>query len=490
MRAIERFGLYAVVFWTGAAAMGVEILGTRVLAPVYGTSLIVWAALISVTLVALALGYFLGGVLAGRSALSLSQVLALAGVGCALAPLVARPVLVLTDPLGLHLGALVSASLLFALPLTFLAMVGPWIIHLCCAGLATPAGLASGNVYAVSTLGSVVGTLAVGFYLLPAFGSRVLLGALGISLIALAALFSRWEARRQNQPWRPAWLLIALALSLWASTKAPSAGLFQRESLYGQVRVVDDRRLNARWLLVDASIIGGIDLASGESRLAYQELVAKAFDLFPKAQNALLIGLGAGTLVPKMQARGLAVDAIEIDPAVAEAAERYFGFRPPGRLWVADARAKVRQIPHLYDLIVHDCFTGGSEPTHLLTLEAFQDLRARLSPGGGMLLNFVGFQTGRGRQALEAVLRTLQAVFPHVVLLAAEPQENFTDFLLLAAFTPLTLPAELKVYQLELKPSSAPILRDAHNPLEFLQQDKAKAYRALPFEQVGRELFL
>jgi spermidine synthase len=492
LSATERFGLYAVIVWTGACVMMLEILGTRVLAPFYGTSLIVWAALISVTLVALALGYFLGGFLAERADLSLSQVLALAGVACAAVPSLAKQVLMLSEPLGLHLGALVSASLLFALPLTLLAMVGPWIIQLCCVS-ANAAGLTSGTVYAISTLGSVAGTLALSFYLLPTFGSRLLLSSLGMSLIGLAVFVSRWEAKRCQQRWRPVWVFVAglCALGFWyvAEAKASNAR-FQGESLYGKVQVVDDPKFNARWLLVDASIIGGIDLITGESRLAYQELVVKALSVSPAAQNVLLIGLGAGTLVPKFERLGLKVDVIELDPRVAEAAQTWFNFRLAGKLWIADARTKVREIPHRYDLIVHDCFTGGSEPTHLLTLEAFKDLRARLAPQGVLVLNFVGFQSGPGRKALEWVFRTLQTVFPKVVLLADEPRENFTDFVFLAASFPFALPAILEPYRIGFSPPPGPVLHDAHNPLEFFQQEKAKTYRTLLFEQVGRDLFL
>ncbi|MCX8049495.1 MAG: fused MFS/spermidine synthase [Methylohalobius sp.] len=487
----DRLVLYAAVALTGAAVMVLEILGTRILAPFYGTSLIVWTALITVTLVALAVGYFLGGWLAGRTILSLADILAIAGVTCALIPLLANPVLVMTDPLGLHLGALVSATLLFALPLSLLAMVGPWIIHLSCRHH-EQAGVTSGTVYAISTLGSVAGTLGLSFYLLPVFGSHFLLGSLGIVLLGLSAVLFGWQAKRLRQPWRPIWLIVAAVFvigALYLSKATYSKALFQRESLYGKIAVVDDKKRNARWLLADASIIGGIDLTTGQSRLAYQDLVIEALSIHPLAQDALLIGLGAGTLVPKLSQRGLAVDVIEIDPAVAEAAARYFGFRPPGKLWLADARTQVRQIPHLYDLIIHDCFTGGSEPVHLLTQEAFQDLRAKLRPEGVLLLNFVGFRQGPGRQALDAVWRTLRSVFSQVEALATDPEADFNDFLLLASEQPIKLSDNLVSYRLNSAPSAGPIVSDDHNPLDLLQRQKAKTYRAVLFAQVG-ELFL
>lgn len=452
---------YAVVFLTGAAVMMLEILGTRVLAPFYGTSLIVWAALMSVTL------------------------LALAALTTALIPILARPLLRFTDPLGLRLGALVCAFGLFAAPLTLLAMTGPWVIHWSCVR-GGRAGVVSGTVYALSTLGSVVGTLGLSFYLLPALGSRAILAWVSAVLAGLAVLV----ALRENQ--RLAWWIgiatASIVAASWAVDFTHVQRLFVRESLYGRIAVVDDSSYRARWLLADASIIGGLDLNRRHSLLAYQELVEQALSVHPQAKTVLLIGLGAGTLVERFTRRGLKVDVIEIDPAVAEAARRYFGFHPPGEFWIADARTQVRQIPHRYDLIVHDCFTGGSEPTHLLTREAWLDVRARLHPGGVVMVNFVGFREGSGRKALDAVWYTLASVFSQVVVLAAEPSANFTGFLLLAADRQLSLEA-LARYQLDdLK--LALTLTDDYNPLEYLQLAKVKAYRQALFSQVGKGLFL
>ena len=185
----DRLMLYATVSVTGAAVMMLELLGTRIIGPFYGVSLYVWSALISVALIALALGYYLGGLVADRAGrFRISHAISLAALSAATIPLASRPVLLATDALGLRAGAFVSALVLFTVPLTFLGMISPQVIKLSTRRL-DRVGLASGSVYAVSTVGSVVGTLLLGFFLLPVLGSRAILYGVSAALFILAVLF-------------------------------------------------------------------------------------------------------------------------------------------------------------------------------------------------------------------------------------------------------------------------------------------------------------
>lgn len=156
---------YFTVFITGMAVMFLEILGTRIIGPFYGVSLFVWSSLISVALVSLAIGYYLGGCVADREKTfwSVNFTVGLAASFIALIPIIDKPILLATNSLGIRFGALTSAFLLFAIPLTLLGMVGPFIIKLCAKQL-TKVGTASGSVFAISTIGSFLGTLIVGFF--------------------------------------------------------------------------------------------------------------------------------------------------------------------------------------------------------------------------------------------------------------------------------------------------------------------------------------
>ena len=198
MNGFARAGLYLTVFLTGASVMVIELLGTRMIAPFYGASLYVWSSLISVTMIALALGYFVGGRWADRAKRTgLSLIVAFAAVLTLVIPWATRSVLLATDPMGLRAGAFVSALVLFLPSLTFLGMVGPFAIKLATSRL-DGVGTSSGSIYAVSTLGSVVGTLVLGFFLFPLIGSREILAGLGVCLLVLAVALAIYEQRQSG----------------------------------------------------------------------------------------------------------------------------------------------------------------------------------------------------------------------------------------------------------------------------------------------------
>jgi len=130
---------------------------------------------------------------------------------------------------------------------------------------------------------------------------------------------------------------------------------------------------------------------------------------------------------------GIITDTLEIDPAVADAASRYFDFKPTGVAKVGDARYEIRRLQGPYDLIIHDCFTGGSEPAHLLTLETLAQLKSLLSEQGILAVNFVAFAEGEHSNALAAVSKTIAGVFPEQITFISEPGKNFNDFIFLAS---------------------------------------------------------
>ena len=447
LHVFERAGLYLTCFLTGAAVMVIELLGTRMIAPFYGVSLYVWSSLISVALIALAMGYFAGGRWADRTKRTTGlSLISLAALFTLLIPWITRPVLLATDPLGLRAGAFVSALVLFSPSLTMLGMVGPYAIKLSTSQL-DGVGTSAGTIYAVSTLGSVVGTLVLGFFRFPLVGSRQILIGLGIALLALAVAVATYERLGRTAAVLPSILLAAIGIALLPQAigagRAYTGGepfqiRSERESLYGWVRVIDQRERDLRLLMSDASTIGAASISSGENRLSYQDIVHLTPALAPNMTRALLIGQGAGHMATTLRDRyGIVTDTLEIDPAVASAASEYFGFKPTGQAIVGDARYEIRRLTGPYDLIIHDCFTGGSEPAHLLTVETLSQLRGLLSDQGILVLNFVAFSQGGQNAALASVGRTIAQVFPHHSVFISKPGEDFNDFIFLAAGGPI-----------------------------------------------------
>jgi spermidine synthase len=505
-----RAGLYITIFLTGASVMVIELLGTRMIAPFYGASLYVWSSLISVTMIALATGYFIGGRWADKAQRTgLSLIIALAALFTLLIPWVTRSVLLATDPLGLRMGAFVSALVLFSPSLTMLGMVSPFAIKLATSRL-EGIGSSSGSIYAVSTVGSVIGTLLLGFFLFPMLGSRQILIGLGVCLFALSIMVGIYE---KKQFALTAAILPCVFLSIVGLALVPkivSAGhistgnsgfeiISEHESLYGWVRVMDQKTHDLRILTSDASTIGAASISNGESRLTYQDIVGLIPALRGNMNRVLIVGLGAGHMANVLHRQyGLKVDTLEIDPAVANAASNYFGFQSSGQNIVGDARYEIRHLSGGYDLIIHDCFTGGTEPAHLLTVEALTQLRSLLSKNGILALNFVAFSQGNNA-GLASVAKTLGEVFAEQTVFISEPGKDFNDFIFLASNQAIDLNANtlsadqvswLQTRKFNVDKTQGLVLTDNFNPLEHLQVHKAEYYRRFLVDWLGADLLV
>lgn len=272
-------------------------------------------------------------------------------------------------------------------------------------------GALSGSVYAVSTLGSVIGTIALGFYLLPMTGARAVLygpsGLLGLLAMKVRSILVLYERRGSGGNVTTLCVAVivfvcfgggALAYEHHRSQPKGLTLLYESESVYGWVRVIDDHAQKVRFMMSDASTISAADLDIVRlGSLSYQWVTQHLPVFRPLARSALLIGLGCGHIAAGLESQGVKTDAIEIDPAVAYAASRYFHYRPSGDLMIGDARYQIRRLNKTYDLFIHDCFTGGSEPAHLMSVETLRELKAHLNSGGILAINFVGFIEGERR---------------------------------------------------------------------------------------------
>ncbi len=508
----DRLMLYCTVAFTGAAVMMLELLGTRIIGPFYGVSLFVWSSLISVALIALSIGYFLGGVVADRwVGLRLSYVIALAAFFAAIIPLISAPILRVTDVLGVRAGAFSSALLLFTAPLTCLGMVGPYVIKRSVHQL-EHVGTTSGLVYAISTVGSVVGTLLLGFFLLPVVGSKAVLYSVSIGLFLLAVLLTVFERRRLKQE-NSLKVIILLGMFgggglLWsgevqASYEDKFELLYEAESLYGWVRVVDEKANGVRWMLSDSSTLSAIYPGEEKPIFSYLKMLELLPYVHPTGKDALLIGLGGGYTVGALAKHGVITDAIEIDPKVVEAAQLYFDFKPSGALIVGDARYQIRKLTKKYDFILHDSFTGGAIPSHLLSTEMLVDLQRLLLDDGVLALVYVGFSQGEKAAAVGSVYRTLDAVFDHLQVFVSIPGNDLNDFLFLASKRPLSIvpeqvqtPAGQKALAwlveraYPMAGTDGTVITDDFNPLEHMQVAKAEVYRQLLIDRVGSDLLL
>jgi predicted membrane-bound spermidine synthase len=422
--------LTALVFSAGAGSLATEIGAARLLAPYFGNSTIVWANVIGLVLASLALGYWLGGRVADRrpSPRLLGGLVLAAGLGVAAIPFVARPFLdravegIDELSVGAAVGSFFGVLLLFAPPVILLGMVAPFAIRLAVSDVAS-AGSVAGRLYAVSTVGSLVGTFASALLTIPLIGTqRTLLGSACLIVLSGALLLGT------------RWLLIAAGVAALVAVppgavKAKAGLLYEDESRYQFIQVV--QRDEARRLYLDEG------LAVHSIWRPNTVLTGGVWDMFltvppllgRPVQSVAILGNAGGTTARAFgvfypRAR---IDGVEIDPDVTKAGRRYLGLDDNPRLEVhtADARPFLRSREDRYDLIFVDAYRPPYVPFYLATQEFFELARERLRPGGIIALN-VAMVPGDER-LVDGVGGTLATEFPGA---AAWPALRFNQLVL------------------------------------------------------------
>ncbi len=414
--------LYFTAAVTGAAIMIVEILGARMLAPYFGTSHFVWTAQIAVTLVALSAGYYAGGRLVDaspRPERMYAGILAAAVYLC-IAVLLVRPISYWCLQFNLAAGSLLASVFLFFLPLALLAMVGPVFVRLLTGSVASVGGNV-GRLTAIGTLGSFAGTVLIGYWLIPRLPNSVsMYGTAVVLMLVSGGYFLVWS-RRLAKP-VVAVVIAAAAFGAYGMQEANRpqfanvTELARKNSAFGLLQVIQDKHTSRRYYLNDYLTQNTYDTKEKQSVSMFTymlHLLAKAYT--PELTNVLCIGLGVGIVPMEFAKDGVSVDVIEINPEVVPLAQKYFDL-DPARLNISfgDGRYFVNRTHKQYDAIILDAFLGDSSPSHLMTREAFAEMRRALKPTGTLVINSFG-DFGPGRDFLTAsIYKTLAAVFNSV----------------------------------------------------------------------------
>ena len=431
---VGRLRFYWVVCACGGVLMALEILSSRILAPYFGNSVYVWGSIISVFLAALSLGYLWGGRLADRqpSLAALARLLALAAAfeealllggshfAAALAAWTgASPA-----------GTLLTATVLFGPASVLLATVSPYAVRLAARDLGR-LGDTTGRLYALSTLGSLGGTLIATFLLIPFFELGHVLAlltaataatALIASVPAVPAMPGRGPAVPAPAAPRvlPAALLAGLVLAAAGAAFLPAAGtgaelLYERTTPY-QTLIVRQRG-GIRYLESDRVQQAAVQLADGEPAMRYPRFAAASLLLNPHPRRLLALGMGGGSVGSYLQRRlpELGVDYVDIDPAVPELAQRFLLLRagPRTTITVADGRRFLAAAAgRAWDAVYCDTYIGRSVPFHLTTIEFLDEVKRHLAPGGTFGLNLAaGLADPFSKAMYRTVLERFGAVY-------------------------------------------------------------------------------
>ena len=428
-----RKSLIVAVFVSGFSSLAVEMAASRLLGNVFGTSNLVWASIIGLILIYLALGYFLGGYWADRSPRTSTfyQILIWAAVMIALVPVISQPVMKIAAnafdqlQLGILFGSFSAVFVLLFIPITLLGTASPFAIKLG-VSQSDQIGRISGKIYAISTLGSFIGTFVPVLLFIPLIGTyKTFILTSFVLLVTSLICFAISDGFRSIIPylWAP---VLVIALWFWGlngQIKATAGQIYETESAYNYIQVLEQD--DYRFLRLNEG--QGVHSVYHPTRVNYygsweQVLVGPFFNSAPYAPDQVkriaIVGLAAGTTARQaaLVFDNVTMDGYEIDPKIVEVGQKYFDMTEPNlNIFVQDGRWGLSQSPYQYDIISVDAYRPPYIPYHMTTQEFFQIAKDHLTEQGVLVIN-----VGRGpsdRRLIDALGSTILSVFPsiHVV---------------------------------------------------------------------------
>jgi spermidine synthase len=424
--------LYFTVFFSGMATLAAEFGASRLLQMRFSSINLVWAVIIGLILVYLAVGYALGGRWADRSPhyKTLYSIMAWGGFSLGLIPFVAQPVLLAaasasdTLNLGIMAATFISTLVLFSIPVTLLGMISPFAIRISLED-ASRAGNVAGNLYAVSTIGSVLGAFLPTLLLFPTVGASRSILLLGIGVVAVA-LIGLWLSAGAKRTALSALMLVVL-LSIFSfgdfHVKDTPGQIFETESDYNYIEVIELN--NYRFLRLNDG--QGVHSQYHPSELFYggpweQFLVGPLFNAPPfnisDMKRIAIIGLAAGTTARQATAvfGPVPIDGYEIDEKIVQAGRDYFGMTMPNlNVFITDGRWGLQHSPEKYTLVVVDAYRPPYIPVNLTTREFFQIVYDKLEPNGVLAIN-IG-RTPTDRRLINDLAATIGTIFPSVYVM-------------------------------------------------------------------------
>lgn len=493
---MKKYRYDIIIFLVNAVCMILELVASRVLAPYFGSSNLVWTAIIGIILLSSSIGNYLGGIIADKKQISekVKIILFFSSIFIFLIPLIQNIVISAITSLtsNIKIGAVLTTILLFFIPSLFMGLLTPILLKLKLENIEN-AGKVSGKFYAIATVGGIFGTFLGGFYLVPEFGSVYILFILAM-VIAILILCVDFRFEKTSTLVVVLIIIISSIYLYYYSTKNKNIGeklllgntkdYVSYDTEYGRVLIYNSKNngKNVRILNIDS----GYESATYTDENMHNELVfeyTKQYDLMFKAnieiKNVLLIG-GAGYSYPKYfisHYENKNMDVVEIDGKITELAKQYFylddlikdyNIEENHRLNLIneDGRTYLNKNNKKYDAILNDAFSGETPAKTLTTLETAQRISDSLNENGLYLTNIISSLEGKNKKFLDAEVNTLKQVFKNVYVIPTEETnsvEAINNNMVIATNSDLDLD---NVY--DFKNENDIILTDDYCPVESL----------------------
>lgn len=453
MKKSQSLFLLLIAFISGLSIMAMEISASRLLAPYFGTSLFVWTNIIGIVLIALSLGYYIGGKLADKypKLNILLKLILLAGILFLIIPWLIKPIILSVDTstlatqsasIGIFIYSLIVTIVLFSLPIFLLGMVSPFVIKLYSLQANDHIGELSGNVFAVSTVGSILGTFLPTLYFIPVIGTRATIYIFAILLIFVGS----FGIKNNKLRFGILGLLLIVAISSGNTTivKYDSNLIFEDESAYQYIGVLEDYA-GIRYLVLDDGV--GIQSVYDSNRIL-TGMYYDYFNILPyfidssETKKTLIIGLAGGTIATQLNyffEDEVELDGVEIDKKVISVAKKYFALNESTiKIHNQDGRMFLRQSDKKYDLIIVDAYQKELYiPWTLTTQEFWYLIKSRLNENGIIAINVNS--TNRESNLLNTIANTITSVFDNTYI--TQIDRNSWNYIITASNSSLNFEA-------------------------------------------------
>lgn len=403
--------IFFLAFLEGFSVLAVELIGGKMASVYYGNSIYVWTSILGITILGLAIGYFLGGKLAKKEKEgNVYKIFLLAALSVALMPGWGNMIMKMTMVLGYQSGVVLSCILFLAPTMTLLGMIPPTLINSLSKSI-NNSGTITGSLFAISSIGGIFSVIIIGFFVIPAYGFKSAISTIAVFLAIIPFIYFF----KRKVLWSIGILFVITAIILVTMKPVQKTKnshlriLHKSDGLMGQLMVADDLNTQKRSLLINHISQTYMHVPSGRSQWRYVHRLALYSSFMPAGSSVLLCGIGGGNVVNEMIQLGFSVDAVDLDARMSKIASKYFNMRNEASVFADDARHFIRTCNKKYDIVILDISAGENQPSNVYTLECFKEIKGLLTKDGVIFLHYQNVLEGENAIAIKSLARTLDA---------------------------------------------------------------------------------